>query len=141
MPTEQIDTQQSAQAAIDEATRTVAEASRRTSKQAQQLTRAMLDQSTEINRGLMTAWLNNTEALWRVAFEVQNAQLNAGLTWWRSLADASRATLDVLERWDTASRQAQQAGLDAFEASARALTRTVEYAASTPERPPSRGAR
>ena len=141
MPADQTETRQSAQAAIDEAARTVAEASRRTTRQAQQLTRAILDQSTEINRGLMNAWLTNTEALWRIAFEVQNAQLNAGLTWWRSLAEVSRATLDVVERWDTASRQAQQAGLDAFEVSARALATTVEYGASTTERATGRAAR
>ena len=141
MPAEQAETQQSAQAAIDEAARTVAESSRRTSRQAQQFTRAILEQSTEINRGLMNAWLTNTEGLWRIAFEVQNARLNAGLTWWRSLADASRATLDVVERWDTASRQAQQAGLEAFEASARALATTAEYGASTAERATARAAR
>src|SRR5919202_591036 len=141
MPTEHTETQQSAQAAIDEAARTVAEASRRTTRQAQQFTRAILDQSTEINRGLMNAWLTNTEAFWRVAFEVQNAQLNAGLTWWRSLAEASRATLDVVETWDSASRQAQQAGLEAFEASARALATTVEYGTSTAERATARAAR
>jgi hypothetical protein len=141
MPTEQTETQQSAQAAIDEAARTVAEASRRTTRQAQQFTRALLDQSTEINRGLLNAWLSSTEALWRVAFEVQNAQMSAGLAWWRSLADASRATLDIVEQWDGASRTAQQSGLDAFEASARALATTVENNTSTAARTAARAAR
>jgi hypothetical protein len=140
MPTEH-ETQQSAQAAIDEAARTVAEASRRTTRQAQQFTRALLDQSTEINRGLLNAWLSSSEALVRVAFEVQNAQLSAGLAWWRSMADASRSTLDIVEQWDGASRKAQQAGLDAFEASARALATTVESTAATTERATARATR
>src|SRR5438270_11596477 len=113
MPADQTETQQSAQAAIDEAARTVAESSRRTSRQAQQFTRAILEQSTEINRGLMNAWLTNTEGLWRIAFEVQNARLNAGLTWWRGLADATRATLDVVELSVAGSRPARQAGREA----------------------------
>jgi hypothetical protein len=141
MPTDETPTRQSAQAAIDEAARTVAEASRRTTKQAQQVTRAMLDQSTEINRAMLNACISNAEALWRVAFEIQNAQLSAGLAWWRSMADASRATLDVVEWFDTTSRQAQQAGLEAFDASARALKSTVEYGTSPAERPTARSAR
>jgi hypothetical protein len=141
MPTEHTETRQSAQAAIDEAVRTVAETSRQTTRQAQQVTRAMLDQSTEISRGLLSAWLSNTEALWRVAFEIQNAQFSAGLAWWRTLADASRASLDVVEQWDNVSRQAQQAGLEAFEASGRALTSTIDYTTSTAERATTRSAR
>lgn len=140
MPTE-TETQQSAQAAIDEAARTVAEASRRTTRQAQQLTRALLDQTTEINRGLLNAWLSSTEALWRVTFEVQNAQMSAGLAWWRSMAEASRSTLDIVEQWDGASRTAQQAGRDAFEASARALASTVENNTTTVERAAARATR
>ena len=141
MPADHPETQQSAQAAIDEAARTVAEASRRTTKQAQQVTRAILDQSTEINRGLLNTWLSNTEALWRVAFEIQNAQLGARLAWWRNLADASRATLGLIEQWDSVSREAQQAGLESFGASARALTSTVEYGTGTAERSAARAAR
>ena len=134
MPTEHPETRQSAQAAIDEAVRTVGETSRQTTRQAQQVTRAMLDQSTEISRGLLSTWLSNTEALWRVAFELQNAQFSVALAWWRSLADASRASLDVVQQWDSVSRQAQQAGLEAFEASARALTTTIDYTTGTVER-------
>jgi hypothetical protein len=141
MPTTETETRQSAQAAIDEAARTVAEASRRTTKQAQQVTRTILDQSTEINRGLLNTWLANTEAFWRLAFEVQNARISAGLSWWRSLADANRAGLELIELWDSTYRQAQQAGLEAFEASARALTSTVEYGTSTAERPAARATR
>ena len=141
MPTEQTETRQSAQAAIDEAVRTVAETSRQTTRQAQQVTRAMLDQSTEISRGLLSTWLSNTEALWRFAFEMQNAQFSATLAWWRSLAEVSRASLDVLQGWDNVSRQAQQAGLEAFEASARALTSTLDYTTSTAERAATRSAR
>jgi hypothetical protein len=141
MPTEHTETRQSAQAAIDEAVRTVAETSRQTTRQAQQVTRAMLDQSTEISRGLLSTWLSNTEALWRIAFELQNAQFSAALAWWRSLADASRASRDVVQQWDNVSRHAQQAGLEAFEASGRALTTTMDYTSGTVERAAARATR
>ena len=134
MPNDQNEAQRAAQAAIDEAARTVAEASRRTTEQAQQATRTLLDQSTEMNRNLFGAWVGSGEALWRAAFEVQNAQLRAVLSWWQTMADSSRAAVQVLQQWEAVARQAQQAGLDAFQASARSLASTVEQEASTVER-------
>ena len=134
MPNEQTHTHRATQAAIDEAARTVAEASRRTTEQAQQATRTLLDQSTEMNRNLFGAWVGSGEALWRAAFEVQNAQLRGVLSWWQTMADSSRAAVQVLQQWEAVARQAQQAGLDAFQASARSLASTVEQEASTIER-------
>ena len=129
MANDQTEAQRTAQAAIDEAARTVAEASRRTTEQAQQATRTLLDQATEMNRNLFSAWVSSGEALWRATFEVQNAQLRAGLSWWQTLADSSRAAVQVLQQWDAVGRQAQQAGLEAFQASARTLASAVEQGA------------
>ncbi|HYY90047.1 MAG TPA: hypothetical protein VFA49_14715 [Chloroflexota bacterium] len=133
MANDQTEAQRAAQAAIDEAARTVAEASRRTTERAQQAARTLLDQSTEINRTLFSAWVNSAESLWRTAFEIQNAQLRAGLSWWQTVADSSRAAVQMLEQWDAVGRQAQQAGLEAFHASARTLASTVEQGASAAE--------
>ena len=129
MANDQTEAQRAAQAAIDEAARTVAEASRRTTERAQQATRTLLDQATEINRTLFSAWVSGAESLWRAAFEIQNAQLRTGLSWWQTVADSSRASVQVLEQWDAVGRQAQQAGLEAFQASARTLASTAEQGA------------
>ena len=134
MPSEQTHTQRATQAAIDEAARTVAESSRRTTEQAQQATRTLLDQATELNRTLFSGWVGTGEALWRAVFEVQNGQLRAGLSWWQSLADSSRATVQVWQQWEAVVRQAQQAALEAFQASTRALASTAEQEAATAER-------
>jgi hypothetical protein len=134
MPNEQTPTPRAAQAAIDEAARTVAEASRRTTEQAQQATRTLLDQSTEMDRTLFAAFLGSGEALWRTAFEVQHAQLRASLSAWQMLAESSRATLQVFQEWEAVARQAQQAALEAFEASARLLATTAEQGGGTAER-------
>ena len=79
-------------------------------------------------------WVGSAEGLWRAVFEVQNAQLRAGLSWWQTLADSSRANLHVLQQGDAVARQAQQAALEAFQASARALASTAEQGAGTTER-------
>ena len=97
MANEQPHTQRAAQAAIDEAARTVAEASRRTTEQAQQATRTLLDQASELNRNLFGVWVGSAEGLWRAAFEVQQAQLRASLSAWQTLADSSRVTVQVLQ--------------------------------------------
>jgi hypothetical protein len=125
----QTDAQRATQAAIDEAARTVTEASRRTSEQAQQATRTLLDQSMELNRTLVSNWAASGEACWRAAFEVQNAQLQATLAWWQSIAEGSRASLQMLQQLDTVTRQAQQTWLDSLQASARTLASMAEEAA------------
>jgi hypothetical protein len=79
-------------------------------------------------------WVGSAEGLWRAVFEVQNAQLRAGLSWWQTLADSSRVTVQVLQQSEAVARQAQQAALEAFQASARALASTAEQGASTAER-------
>jgi hypothetical protein len=129
MANEQSEAQRAAQAAIDEAARTVAEASRRTSEQAQQATRTLMDQTTELNRSLFSAWATNGEALWRAIFELQNTQLRTTLSWWQTMAEGSRATLQVVQQWEGLTRQAQQAWLESFQASARTLASTAEQAA------------
>src|SRR5438067_3452528 len=91
--------QRIAQAAIDEASRTVAETSRRTSERAQQATRTLLDQSYEMNRNLLNTWIGTNEAFWRAAFEVQNVGLRSSLAWWQTFADVSRAASQVVEQW------------------------------------------
>ncbi len=131
MANEQTHTPRAAQAVIDEADGTVAEAARRATEQAQQATRTLLDQSTEVNRTLFGAFVGGGEALWRTAFEVQHAQLRASLSAWQMLAESSRATLQVLQQGEAVARQAQQAALEAFEASARLLATTAEQGAGT----------
>ena len=130
MANEHSETQRAAQAAIDEAARTVAEASRRTSEQAQQATRTLMDQTTELNRSLFSAWATNNEAFWRAIFELQNTQLRTTLSWWQTMAEGSRATLQVVQQWEGVTRQAQQAWLESFQASARTLASTAEQAAA-----------
>jgi hypothetical protein len=141
MAHEQSEAQRAAQAAIDEAARTVAEASRRTSEQAQQATRTLMDQSTELNRSLFSAWAVNGEAFWRATFELQNTQLRTTLSWWQTVAEGARATLQVLQQWDSVSRQAQQAWLESFQASTRTLASTAEQAAAGATERGARGSR
>jgi hypothetical protein len=123
-----------AQAALDEAARTLAESSRRTSEQAQQATRTFLDQSNDMTRTVFNTWTSSTEALWRVAFELNNTQLHAGLAWWHTLADSSRSTGQLLAEWDGVTRKAQTAWLEVFQASARVLASAIDQGTSAAER-------
>jgi hypothetical protein len=125
------DVQRVAQAAIDEASRTVAESSRRTSERAQQATRTTLDQGYEMNRALLNTWIAGSESFFRAAFEVQNAALRGGLAWWQTVAEISRAAVQVVEQWEGVTRQAQQAGLEAFQATSRGLATTIDQSSSS----------
>jgi hypothetical protein len=127
-------TQRAAQAAIDEAAHTVAESSRRAAEQAQHATRTLLDQSVELNRTLFGAWVGTGEVLGRAAFELQNAQLRAGLSWWQTLADSSRATGELLQQWAEVAHQAQGAWLELYQASARTLANGFDRSAASAER-------
>jgi hypothetical protein len=126
--------QRIAQEAIDEASRTIAESSRRTGEQAQEATRTVLDLGTEVNRNLLNTWLATSDALWRALFELQNAQRTVALAWWQNLAESSRAGFQVTEQWDGVTRQAQRAALDSFEATTRGLVRSVEQGADSASR-------
>jgi hypothetical protein len=134
MANDYTDAQRAAQAAIDEAARTLAESSRRTTEQAQNATRAFLDQSAELNRNLFGAWTGSTEALYRVAFELYNAELRAGLALSQTLADTYRSNVQLLQQWEGVTRQAQQTWLELVQASTRTLASAAEQGASAAER-------
>jgi hypothetical protein len=131
MSNEQTDAQRAAQAAIDEAARTVAQSARRAAEQAQQATRTLLDHSAELNRSLLGTWSSTTEALWRATFELQNAQLGAGLSWWQTLVESQQSTVQLLQQWDGVAQQTQQAWLESFQASMRTLGSAAERGAGS----------
>jgi hypothetical protein len=85
-------------------------------------------------RTLFSTWTTSNEALWRAAFELNNARLHAGLAWWQTLADSSSSTVQLLEQWDGLTRQAQTAWLELFQASARVLSSAAEQGADAAER-------
>jgi hypothetical protein len=128
------DAQRAAQAAIDEAARTLADSSRRTTEQAQYATRTLLDQSAELGRSLFNAWTSSSETLWRVAFELHNAQLSSALRGYQTLADASTSTVQLLQQWEGLTRQTQQAWLELLQASAGAVANAAEQGARAAER-------
>lgn len=134
MANHSVETQREAQAVIDEAVRAVAESSRRTAEQAQQASRAFLDQSSEMNRSVLDAWVGTGEALWRATFELQNAQLTAARAWWQTLAESNRWAVELLQQWDGLARQNQQTWLDLFQASARSVVSTVDKSANAVDR-------
>jgi hypothetical protein len=134
MANETTESQRLAQAAIDEAARTVAETSRRTSERAQQATRTLLDQNYDMNRSLLNTWMGSNEAFWRAAFELQNVSLRSSLAYWQTFADISRAAAQLIEQWEGVARQAQQAGLESFQATSRGLATTLEQSPGSPER-------
>jgi hypothetical protein len=134
MANHSVETERAAQAAVNEAVRAVSESSRRTAEQAQQASRAFLDQSSEMNRSLMGAWLGTGEALWRATFELQNAQLSAARAVWQTLAEANRWGLEVLQQWDGLTRQSQQTWLDLFQASARSVASAADQSINAAER-------
>ena len=134
MANHSIETERAAQAAIDEAVRAVSDSSRRTAEQAQQASRAFVDQSSEINRGIIGAWVTTGEAFWRATFELQNAQLSAARTWWQTAAETNRWAFELLQQWDGLTRQSQQTWLDLYQASARSIASAADHTANAVER-------
>src|ERR671933_190906 len=102
--------------ATSEAMRATSEASRRTLEGAQdamRTTRAYLQESTEANRKLFSAYAQGVEAARKGGFEVQNAAFAAG----QSVLDASTtSSRNVLQQWTEIAREAQQATLDLWQA-------------------------
>jgi hypothetical protein len=112
----------------------VADAARRTTDQAQQASRTFLNQSNEINRRLVEAWTGSSAAFWHASFELQSAQIGAGLAWWQAAIDTNRWALQLLDQWDGLVRQGQQAWLETLQASARALANAVDQSDSAVHR-------
>jgi hypothetical protein len=109
-------TRQTVNEAASEAMRATSEASRRTLQSAQDAmrsTRAYLEESTEANRKLFSAYTQGVEAALKGGFEVQNAIFAAG----QSVFDASTtSSRNVVQQWTEIAREAQQATLDLWQA-------------------------
>ena len=133
------DTAQTTAAAIDEATRAVNEAARRSAEAssraverqaeaAAEITRAYLDEWAEANRRLVVAWGSGVESGWRATLDVQNAILVANSAFLDAAARGSRL---VLQQWTDGSRQAL---LEPVQAMTRAAEKLTEAPSSTRER-------
>ena len=133
------DTAQTTAAAIDEATRAVNEAARRSAEAssraverqaeaAAEITRAYLDEWAEANRRLVAAWGSGVESGWRAALDVQNAILVANSAFLDAAARGSRL---VLQQWTDGNRQAL---LEPVQAMSRAAEKLAEAPSSTRER-------
>lgn len=123
-----------ANAAVDEATRIAAEASRRTAEQAQaaaQVSRAYLDQAADLSRVLYGRWAEGAEAWLQTSLIAQDAAIAAGFATYDATARANR---DLLTRWTDLGRQSQAAVIDAWRASVRSTAQVVEDAARTGQR-------
>jgi hypothetical protein len=116
-------------AAVNEANRVFAEASRRgveESRAAFEVARDLLDDTIEVNKKLFEAWLATAEGSLKASFELYNAALTAALP----LLDAtSSGTRAVLQQWEATSRQTQKAALEVFQAQARTAARVTRTSA------------
>jgi hypothetical protein len=103
-------------AAVDEAVRVAAEASRRSTETAQaalQASRQYFDLGVKLNRDLVGLWSASAEANLQTAFDAQNAALVTGksaIDSWTSL------TNDAFRRWADLAREAQSVTLKSYQA-------------------------
>jgi hypothetical protein len=79
--------------------------------------RAYLEEMSDVNRKLFSAWASGAEATLKATLEAQNAALTAGLSLLNSAGSHSQAAGEQLA---DVARQAQQAALEAFQATVRA---------------------
>jgi hypothetical protein len=116
-------------AAVTEANRVFAEASRRgieESKAAFEVARDLLDDATEVNKKVFEAWLATSESSLKASFEVYNASLSLALPLLEATTNSSRA---LLQQWDVVARQGQKAALEVFHAQVRAAARYARTSA------------
>ena len=111
------------------------QAARRTAESitaAAQATRTYVDESAEVNRRLLTAWLGGAEAAVRAMFDAQNAAFQAGLALFDAVSSSNRT---AIEQWAEATRQTQQALWDVWRASLRVSDRAADSARQSLELP------
>jgi hypothetical protein len=104
--------------AVNEATRTAAETSRRAIEHMQMATsagRGWLEESSRLSRKLYTVWACCMEATLKAGFEMQNAALTASIPVYDT----------AFQQWVTLTRQAQEAALEGLRTNVRMMEKVA----------------
>ena len=123
-------TRETVNEATNEAIRATSEASQRTllsAQDAMRTTRAYLEEATEGNRKLFTAYARGIEAAIKGGFEVQNALMAASMSFLDASTNSSR---NVVQQWTEIAHEAQQATLELWQAGVGAGDKMLGSAAS-----------
>lgn len=102
-------------AAVTEAQHIAAESARRgtdNARAALEVTRALVETASDVNRRLFEAWLSGAEASLNATFQVQRAGLTAGRAVFDATATSQRATLTAFE---AVASEIHNATLQAFQ--------------------------
>jgi hypothetical protein len=84
-----------------------------------------LNEPAELSRHLLDAWAAGAESALKATFELQNAEIAAGLALFTTGADGNRR---AIEQWAAVVRKAQQTVLDTLHTTVRAAEQQAEDA-------------
>ncbi len=86
---------------------------------------AAMNETAELKRQLLDAWAAGVDAALKATFELQNAEIAAGLSLFKGAGDVNRV---AIEQWAAVVHQAQQAMLETLHANVLAADERAEGA-------------
>jgi hypothetical protein len=117
---------ETAAAAVTEASRIAAEAARtgtETAKASIDAARSYLGETTTVGRELLNSWFAQSEAAMKTGFEAQNAAIEAGLT----LFDMSvKGNKQAVGQFSDLVKRTQQATLESWQSAVKATMKATE---------------
>ena len=128
MSTTTNDVNETAAAAVKEATRIAAEAARNgtaTAKASIEAARSYMDDASSLGRDLLGTWSTQSEAALKAAFDAQNAAIDAGL----ALFDLGvKGNKQADEQFSALVKRTQEATLESWQTAAKAAAKANEPA-------------
>ena len=126
MSTTTNDLNESAAAAVAEATRIAAQAARsgtETTKASIEAARSYVDETNMLGRDLLGTWSIQSEAALKAGFDAQNAAIDAGL----GLFDLGlKGNRQAVEQSSVIVKRTQQATLESWQTAVKAATKATE---------------
>jgi hypothetical protein len=126
MSTATNDMQQSATAAVAEATRIAAEAAKTNTENAKasiEAARSYFDEASGLGRDLLSTWSTQSEAVLKTAFGAQSAAIDTGL----SLFDLSvKSNKQAVAQFTELLKRTQEATLEAWQSTIKATVKATE---------------